>query len=242
MKFYVYPYKKGSKSAKLLADKLDGKVIKREGSNFKENLLKKCVINWGSSGIPYGALNRNAPVAGNKLQSFNLLKQAGVSIPPFTTSKEEASVWSATKTVLARTVLTGHSGNGIVIIPTDTVSVAMPNAPLYVQYIPKKAEYRVHVVRGKVIHVQQKKKKEGFESNKIRSHANGYVFAINDIDPPESVLSEAVKAVEALGLDFGAVDVIYNEKQQKAFVLEVNTAPGLCETTANKYAEAFKSL
>jgi len=49
----------------------------------------------------------------------------------------------------------------------------------------------------------------------------------------------ALAAVSALGLDFGAVDIIYNEHENQYYVLEVNTAPGLEGTTVEKYAEAF---
>ncbi|MNY63636.1 hypothetical protein D3C86_2006230 [compost metagenome] len=49
-------------------------------------------------------------------------------------------------------------------------------------------------------------------------------------------------AVNAIGLTFGAVDVIWNEYRHQAYVLEVNTAPGLTGTTLEKYAEAFRGL
>jgi glutathione synthase/RimK-type ligase-like ATP-grasp enzyme len=48
-------------------------------------------------------------------------------------------------------------------------------------------------------------------------------------------------AVAALGLDFGGVDVIWNERRQMAYVLEVNTACGLEGQTVNDYAEAFRA-
>jgi D-alanine-D-alanine ligase-like ATP-grasp enzyme len=41
-------------------------------------------------------------------------------------------------------------------------------------------------------------------------------------------------------LDFGAVDVIWNEKEDKYYVLEVNTACGLEGTTLDKYVEQFR--
>ena len=44
------------------------------------------------------------------------------------------------------------------------------------------------------------------------------------------------------GLTFGAIDVIWNEHQQKAFVLEINTAPGIEGTTVEKYAAKFRNL
>jgi D-alanine-D-alanine ligase-like ATP-grasp enzyme len=53
------------------------------------------------------------------------------------------------------------------------------------------------------------------------------------------VTSEAIKAVNCLGLYFGAADVIWNDKEQRAYVLEVNTAPGLEGTTLENYANAF---
>lgn len=239
MKYFVYPYKAGSQSAKLLAQKLGGKCIKLHGSNY-QGKASHLVINWGSSGCPifHRTLNCDTRVAGDKLKAFKALKAGEVNVPPFTTKKDEAQNWvNDGSVVFARTVLNGHSGAGIVVVSDGSV----PVAPLYTLYIKKKQEYRIHVVKDNVIHVQQKKKKEGFDANKVRSHANGYVFAVNDIDPPQTVIDEAKKAVQILGLDFGAVDVIYNDKQHKAYVLEVNTAPGLCDTTANIYAQAFKN-
>jgi len=46
MKTFIYPYMKGSKSAKALAQALGIKQIKREGSGFKPR--GKRVINRGS--------------------------------------------------------------------------------------------------------------------------------------------------------------------------------------------------
>jgi hypothetical protein len=51
---------------------------------------------------------------------------------------------------------------------------------------------------------------------------------------------EALRAVLALNLDFGAVDVIYNQHRDRAYVLEVNTAPGIAEYTTNVYAEHLR--
>jgi hypothetical protein len=41
----------------------------------------------------------------------------------------------------------------------------------------------------------------------IRSHHRGYVFARENLNVPESVRIEAIKAVKALELDFGAADI-----------------------------------
>jgi len=101
------------------------------------------------------------------------------------------------------------------------------------------------VFQGKVIDVAQKKRKVGHENrdNQIRNHANGWVFAQPTAAVPDDVLSEAIKAVEYLGLDFGAVDIIVGRDDGKPYVLEVNTSPGLQgETTLKFYAEAVDKL
>jgi glutathione synthase/RimK-type ligase-like ATP-grasp enzyme len=49
-------------------------------------------------------------------------------------------------------------------------------------------------------------------------------------------------AVSALGLDFGAVDIIWNEREDKCYVLEVNTAPGLQGSTLENYANAIMEV
>jgi glutathione synthase/RimK-type ligase-like ATP-grasp enzyme len=239
MKFALYCYNNGSKSATLLAKILGAKKIKHEGSKFKPNANKK-VINWGSGNCPFNAVNVKTTDASNKLTAFLKMQAAGVSVPEFCVGKESVlNMLEKGRTVFARKYLNSHSGKGIVSIkePGDIV-----DAPLYVEYIPKKFEFRVHIMKGKVIHVQQKKLKTGHAPHQVRNLDNGYVFAINDIEVPPSVITEAGAAVQALGLDFGAVDIVYNEKHQKAYVLEVNTAPGLCDTTAKIYAEAFNEL
>ena len=50
----------------------------------------------------------------------------------------------------------------------------------------------------------------------------------------------AIQACACINLNYGAVDIIYNKKQNKCYVLEINTAPGLINQTANLYANNFK--
>lgn len=248
MKIKIYPYKDGSASAKALAEGLGCKRLKQEGGLVKTNFF----INWGSSNVKRPVMlvkggkkylnhSEYVRIASNKLQAFKELD--GTSpIPKFTESLEEASRWLAEgvcKKVVCRTVLNGHSGAGIVL--ADTVEQLVP-APLYVQYIPKKHEYRVHVGFGKVFFVQQKKKKEGVENAnfQIRNHQNGFIYAHQNVDLPDEIKQQCVDAIIKIGLDFGAVDVIYNEKQNKYYILEINTAPGLQGTTLEKYVQMFK--
>lgn len=244
MAFKVFPYKQGSKSAKALANELDGKVLKIEGSKYRPK-RGDFVVNWGSGRVPgFGpatVLNGAGAVirASDKLKTFDALHAANVSIPLFTADREVAQGWANEGVVVCRTVLRGHSGEGIVIA-TDAEEVV--RAPLYTKYVKKKDEYRVHVLRNQAFFIQRKARKLDVENPnwQVRNLAGGFVFAeVAQNEVPRDVIQQAVASIAALGLDFGGVDVMWNDREQKAYVLEVNTACGLEERTAGRYAETF---
>jgi glutathione synthase/RimK-type ligase-like ATP-grasp enzyme len=242
-KLWVYSGDRPSNGAKELASQ-DGFLRLRDG-RFHKIKPEHQVINWGVSAAFGTALNvLNNPInvkrATNKLEAFIHLSAQDVNTVEWSDDKSDAIAWAGDKkTVVVRNKLTGHSGDGIVIIEPGSV---LPTAPLYTQYVFKTKEFRVHVVNGKVIDTQQKIKDPTREPTtwKVRSHANGFIFARNGIvsDPLRDQL--AVAAVSALGLDFGAVDIIQDKKGQ-LFVLEINTAPGLEGQTIDNYATAFRA-
>lgn len=249
---YILPYKVGSESAKGLSEALGIKRIKKEGSKFKGN-ASKVVINWGNSALPDEVAKckvLNAPLAvskaSNKLSFFKAMAEAGVRTPRFTEAMLEATqMLEEGKTVVCRTILNGHSGAGIVLADKFEELVA---APLYVEYVPKKQEYRIHVMFGDVVDIQRKaRNKEVADEDvnwKIRNHKNGFIFARGEDvlgEVPQDVLDQAKRAVEACGLDFGAADVIFNEKKAEAYVLEVNTAPGLTGSTLDGYVARLRA-
>jgi hypothetical protein len=250
----LYPYKTGSVSAGLLAQALNIKKIKLENSSFKGS-SEKLIINWGASSMSKEAkkckvLNNSAAVklAANKLDFFNCVS-GKVNIPEYTTDKNVALNWLEDgKMVFARTTLTGHSGNGIYVLetPQDWEEFSHNATKIYVKYIPKKDEYRIHIVNGEIIDVRRKSLKAGYPKSKanwkIRSHQNGFIFAKEGFEVQDGVLLEAKKAVFACGLNFGAVDVIWNEFYKVAYVLEINTAPGLEGSTVDNYAKAFNKI
>lgn len=78
--------------------------------------------------------------------------------------------------------------------------------------------------------------------NIIKSNTRGYKFvpvAVNKV--AANLIEEAKKAVKALGLAFGAVDCVL-DSDGKAWVLEVNSGPGLEGTAFDAYVTAFKKL
>lgn len=215
-------------------------------------MLDDVVVNWGCSqnfDFPIKAKRIfNKPefvkLATNKLSMFEYLfgsesKFMG-QLVEWTDSKHEAQVWlDKEAVVVARTKLTGHSGDGIIIVEPGQ---ELPDAPLYTKYVWKVKEFRVHVVGGKVIDTQRKIKDPDVKEPKtwkVRSHDNGFIFARNGILPDIIRDQLAIDTVQALLLDFGAVDIV-QDKHGKYFVLEVNTAPGLEGQTVEHYAEAFR--
>ena len=61
---------------------------------------------------------------------------------------------------------------------------------------------------------------------------------MNWSDIPKGLCPLGVEAAKALGLDFGAVDII--EKNGRYYVLEVNTAPRLEGYSIERYSNYFK--
>jgi len=248
----INSYKPGSRSASALAAAIPGcRVLRAVGSTFRPR-PRDLIINWGSS-APInsgGARVLNDPaavaVASNKLRSFEAFRTAGVSIPDFWTRREDIPDGStpgetSAFPVVCRTVLSGHSGAGIVIADTPEQLV---QAPLYVRYVPKQDEYRIHVFAGNVIATQRKARRLDVENPdwRVRNHGNGFVFARDGVVAPEPVVLAAVASCAALGLDFGGVDVIWNERRQAAYVLEINTACGLEGATVDDYARAVAGV
>ncbi len=241
MRILVYPYKLGSKSSKALAQALNSIRIRPYG-RYRARYYDT-VINWGNTTIPYwggNILNKpeNVALATSKLTTFQKFQEHNVPCPDWTTDKQTAKQWiTEGHEVYARTQLSGHSGSGIVVCSDPN---NLTHAKLYTKRVKAKYEFRVHVFKGKVIDFQQKKRRNGAEANPyIRNHSNGYVYARSDVALPEVVAQAATKAVSALSLDFGAVDIGYVSLHNTAYCYEVNTAPGLENTTISKYKAAI---
>lgn len=262
--YWVYSYRQGSNSARALADALGGKIIRQEGSHFRPRPWKT-VINWGSCHCPeaYNALNPSirTRVTRNKLETFRAfsrpeLDEAIPRVPGWTESRQEAlerlqrpvseGGWAG---VVCRSVLDGQGGSGIsIFMQEDGQTEGLPQVPLYVEYVPKDAEYRVHCFRFRegieAIDIQRKIRDPEREPTnwRVRSHQNGFIFVRKDVVPDGDVLTQAQKAMTISGLDFGAIDVVWNAKRGTAYILEVNSAPGITETTLEKYKSAFLRL
>lgn len=104
----------------------------------------------------------------------------------------------------------------------------------FMEYIEAPLEYRVHIFKGESIRMSVKKF-DGVDQNNRPTYTT-----VKPEGPRKYIRNAAKKAVEALGLDFGAVDILVDPEKRLAWVLEVNAAPGLGGTTPKLYAETFR--
>lgn len=179
----------------------------------------------------------------DKVTQFQQFAANNVSCPKFTTDPAQIPTLEEFKDqkIVVRKLTNSSSGNGIEII---SLNDPVPRAPLYTQYIPKKKEFRVHVFNNKAIDVTEKRKRKGHEGVRdthVRNLQNGYVFCRDGISEPSDLRSLAVAAVQAIGRTQGAVDIIFNERLGRSYVLEVNSCPGMEGTTLNRYVEEILS-
>lgn len=249
-RFRIYPYKNGSRSARALREAIPNCMeIRREGSRYAPR-QDDVIINWGASDCPvYGrgmVLNQSIHIsdATNKLNFFMTATAHGRGglIPQYWNDSND--IPDDAFPVVCRTVLNGHSGRGIVVANNREQLV---NAPLYTKYIKKQDEYRVHVGRrpngeAYVFSLQRKARRTDVENPnwQVRNHQNGFVYIRDGINPPACVEYSAISVFNNFNLAFGAVDVIYNRLQDRAYVLEINTAPGCEGETVEHYRRYFE--
>ena len=243
MKLFIAPYNMGSESAKVLAQGLNALRI-----NGDKSLPTCAVINWGRSnlslkGKPVKVFNHpySVAMAANKIATFKRLTIWKVPHVEWTQDANVAKSWLSDSFVYARTIVDSSQGEGIVIVGQDDIH--FPSASLYTKGFNNTHEYRVHVAFDEVIDFTKKKKRLDAEVNPlIKNSSNGWVFCREEIELPEKVKQVCVRAVKALGLDFGAVDVLYKQRDNEAKICEVNTAPGIEGTTLTAYINKFNEV
>ncbi len=253
MTWHVYAADVGWISAKRLRDALQERLGEKVWliGNSQSNLVKQgdTVVVWGKSKEPSFRplvkrfFNDPALIRANKdkLSQYEKFRQYQVLCPPYTGDVSMVTQWlSEGSIVLARQTDNTHDGEGITVVRQAS---KIPPAKFYTLYIKKYLEYRVTVFGGRVIDYQQKKRENGSNQTAdqalIRTGPNGFVFCRNDIVRPQPETCEnSVRAVKALSLDFGGVDIVEGH-DGRSYVLEVNKAPEIFQIGASRYAEAF---
>lgn len=253
---FIYPWDIASLGSKAISAALGARRILHNNSKFVGG-REKTVINWGASVCPDEVMKcdlvndpSEVKVSSDKIAFFKRMRDKGnARIPDWTTSKDTVYKWlSEGQLVVARTKTRSNGGKGIVFF--DNLK-SFVSAPLFTVYIKKKEEYRVHFAFGHVIDIQQKVLRKTDDAGntidpksvdfRVRSFSNGFIFIKHNLHTPKDVIDQAMASAKASRLHFGAVDVLWNEQSQRAYVLEINTSPGIEGSTVDSYANAFKS-
>lgn len=247
-RLYLVPYKAGSRSARDLARAIGAKRIRTRNSSYRWRMGDK-IINWGYAGeVPATWIHPHLHVmlnhpwcvrhARDKRLTFECMQRAGVPTVEWTTERAVAEGWlSDGHDVFVRHSTKGQGGSGIEVVFGGEPPQPCPAAPLYTKRWAAAHEYRIHVCHDD-FRVTKKRRRNGVPRSDVRNHANGYVYCTRNVRAPDAAVEVARKAVFALGLDFGAVDLLVNDAGE-ARVLEVNTAPGLEGSTLAWYATAL---
>lgn len=197
-------------------------------------------VSWG---LAKGAADLNSPsavaLACRKDDALRHMERNGVSVPRI----NDLSGSNGYPMIARRRRHRGGHGLWLCQTPSDVVRARSAGASYGLEFIEDALEFRVHVFKTdkyRSIKLQEKLGGEGY----VRNHRHGWLF-LPPLHRVEAKLArkEAKKAVEALGLDFGAVDVLV--KDGKAYVLEVNTAPALTDLrsdTIYRYAAKIISI
>jgi len=157
----------------------------------------------------------------------------------------------------------GSRGTGNYLLKTQAELTAWMVGKTLENYIFEKfydytREYRLHVTRTGCFYTCRKMLKTGTPENKrwYRNDSNSvWVLETNpSFDKPSNwnaIVAESVKALTAVGLDVGAIDVKVQSRTNgqgqvrpnpKFLVLETNSAPSFGQVTLEKYQEVIPQI
>lgn len=187
-------------------------------------------------GAPYRgtkpALNANAGTY-DKFRELEMLQNGGVRVPPF--SRDGRGL---TLPLLARANKHTKGKDIIPVLGPLELTWARRRRDFFTQYLPVATEFRVWVFRNKNIGTYEKIFDRPQQYHQFGcNYENGFSFQHREFSP--DTLALAVEALKALGLDFGAVDILKSQ-DGSLFVLEVNTAPGTEQGVLSRLARRIK--
>lgn len=235
--FVIYS-NKTNKTGKKIAE-----VINADDHGKELERRVDILVRWGSSkGVRYipniGTINNKSAIQKvvNKFKMLKEMDEHGVNTPPYSREIENIK-----PPAIGRN--TNHTqGNDINLIlqKKDTLK---KNSDYYIRYIPKAAEYRVHVFDNKIIKINKKKLSTDTDKEEYNpvcwNYETGWNFGLPD-NKEKIDITQALMAVQSLDLNFGAVDMIKGEEDEKCYVLEVNTAPSLDDKNLTLYKKGIE--
>lgn len=206
------------------------------------------LVRWGSRRIMPQAklvLNRAGAIsrAADKVVALEMLQAKGIATIPFFLTWEEAYTAAEGGVIFGRR-RSGMGGRDIVVYEPHHREPAFVHDWFTIYREPTR-EVRIHVVHDRVVRIQGKYKdfpEQAARNPYVRNYEQGYRFRAPKQKLHSRRREQAIESVRALGLDFGAVDMLLFGDGAESLVLEVNTAPSCSPMTLAAYAQAIKEL
>lgn len=226
---------------------------------LKKSRDPKLVINLGTTEeLLYEGPVLNTPdmvrAASNKRKARATFEKAEVPAPPFFLRAKDVSPGDLP--VIGRTSY-HRKGQGFWLCKSqrDLQRAVDGGATHFLGFIPNTREYRVHafIKNGSLELPPEEREADNYVSIKVsekvwqgegqpdpkepqKNHEFGWTFLGQQNRRGEEldvVRYAAKQAIASLGMDFGAVDVMYRIRTKQPFVLEVNSTPSLSDNNAN---------
>ncbi len=214
-------------------------AIAQESDDIRLNRGPTGFVNWGRA-TANTKLNPDISKTTNKRVMRQLFAEKAVPMPKLVVERQvRESLYAKEGKVFIGRPDTHTKGRGFwkIIRPRDLEAALRGTrkkraATHFMEYVESDREYRVHIFNGKSIRISEKRFDDDTKKN--------YTTAKPGDVPLSKVRNAAKAAVSAVGLDFGAVDILARgDRNDEVFVLEVNSAPGLGGTMPKLYADTF---
>lgn len=194
-------------------------------------------VNWTGAGVAGPALNQHSFT--NKLRQLEKLKEKNVPVPPFARTGAAAGWLPRSANHQQGFDFTRFNGRG------KPRGLQAARADFFVKKLTLTHEWRLHFFKTKkgnlkLLRSGQRLPIPGHPRVHpwVRSHRLGWKISYTG-GASAGLVEAGRKAMEALNLDFGAVDLGVTAEGAPV-VLEVNTCPGLEGGMLQKYVEAIK--
>jgi glutathione synthase/RimK-type ligase-like ATP-grasp enzyme len=196
------------------------------------------VIRWGTTTPAYADSEVNKPAAislGAAKAAFRAKLQGERLCPETWFTKDEVKFPAVVRPA------THSRGRDLFVVNNERELITSINACgmgwYATAFVQKSAEYRVYAAQGRAIGVGRKYPAN--EQSVAWNMAQGGCCKNVRFDEwPLLVVKSGLAALELSGLDFAGVDVII-DREEKPYVLEINSAPTLANYRAQAFAKVF---
>jgi hypothetical protein len=181
----------------------------------------------------------------HKLNSLKIMQAAGVRVPQtYEEPKVPSNLFADQPAVLGRKI--HHTkGRDIEIIFNHKQLYNDGKSEFWVDFVPSLWEFRFHIYGNFVGRVSLKVPMSEDADLFIRNYERGWCFDDDfQLSHPSifySLREESLKAVKSLGLDFGAVDILFSTNFEPV-VLEINSDPKLNQLGRRAFVHGIEKI